>query len=162
MGGRERYRDDVDDAGVRRSSDTRIPEDGRITIAYRHGEHGGERRFDPSGEVLDALSAVYYLRAARLEPGDRFCFDAVAIRLLWHLEGSVAAEPESVSTPAGRFQTLRLDAIARRADRPDARARPVRLWFSQDSRRLLVAAESEIELGRVRAELAEVRGARQQ
>ncbi|WP_242346890.1 DUF3108 domain-containing protein [Anaeromyxobacter terrae] len=157
----ERYRDDTDENGVRRSSDARIPADGRVTIAYRHGDRASEASFDPEGEVLDALSALYYLRAARLAPGDRFCFDAIASRRLWHLEGSVAAEREPVETPAGRFQTFRVDALARRADRPDARPRPVHLWFTRDSRRLLVAAVSEIELGPVRAQLVSVRGARE-
>jgi len=158
----ERYRDDLDDNGVRRTSDARIPEDAeRVTIAFRHGDRESQATFEAAGEVLDALSAVYYLRAARLAPGDRFCFDVIASRRYWRFEGTVAAEREPVETPAGRFQTLRVDAIARRADRPDARARPVHLWLSQDSRRLPVAAVSEIELGPVRAELSSVRGARQ-
>jgi hypothetical protein len=158
----ERYRDDFDDNGVRKTSDTRIPEDAeRITIAFRHGDRESEATFEAAGEVLDALSAVYYLRAARLAPGDRLCFDVIASRRYWRFEGTVAAEPEPVETPAGRFQTIRVDAVARRADRPDARARPVHVWFSLDSRRLPVAAVSEIELGPVRAELSSVRGARQ-
>ncbi|WP_242340831.1 MULTISPECIES: DUF3108 domain-containing protein [Anaeromyxobacter] len=156
----ERYRDDMDENGVRKSSDARMPGDGRVTIAYRQGDRESEARFDAAGEVLDALSALYYLRAARLAPGDRFCFDAVASRRLWHLEGTVAAEREAVETPAGRFETFRVDALARRADRPEARPRPVHLWFTRDSRRLLVAAVSEIELGPVRAQLAAVRGTR--
>jgi hypothetical protein len=42
-----------------------------------------------------------------------------------------------------------------RADQPAAR-RPIHLWLSTDSRRLLVAAVGEIELGPVRAMLARV------
>ena len=99
------------------------------------------------------------LRASQLEPGDRFCFDVIASRRFWRLEGSVAAEPELVETQAGKFQTFRVDALARNAG-PDARERRVRLWFTLDTRRLLVAAESETDLGPVRAELSAVRGAR--
>jgi uncharacterized protein DUF3108 len=158
----ERYRDDVEDNGVRKTSDARIPEDAeRITIAFRHGDRESEATFEAAGEVLDALSALYYLRAARLAPGDRLCFDVIASRRYWRFEGTVAAEPEPVETPAGRFQTFRVDAVARRADRPDARATPVHVWFSLDSRRPPVAAVSEIELGPVRAELSSVHGARQ-
>jgi hypothetical protein len=64
-----------------------------------------------------------------------------------------------VDAPAGKFETLRLDAVARRADRPDAPARPVHLWLSSDARRLLVAAVSEVDIGPVRAMLASTRGA---
>jgi hypothetical protein len=157
----ERYRDDVEDAGIRKTSDARIPEDAeRITIAFRRGDREGEATYDAAGEVLDALSAVYYLRAARLAPGDRLCFDVIASRRFWRFEGTVAEAMEEVETPAGRFETLRVDAVARRADRPD-RTRPVHLWFTRDARRLLVAAVSETELGSVRAELSSVRGARQ-
>jgi hypothetical protein len=157
----ERYRDDLDDAGVRKTSDTRIPEDAeRITISYRRGDRRGEATYAATGEVLDALSAVYYLRAARLVPGERFCFDMIAVRRFWHVEGSVAADPERVETPAGDFDTLRLDAVARLAERPNARPRPITIWITRDARRLLVAATSEIDLGSVRAELASVRGAR--
>lgn len=158
----ERYRDDLDDDGVRKTSDARIPAGAeRITIHVRRGDQESEATFEIDGEVLDALSAVYFLRAARLLPGDRFCFDVIASRRFWRLEGSVAPEPELVETRAGKFRSFRLEALARRADKPNARPRPVRLWFTLDARRLLVAAESEIDIGPVRAELSSVRGARQ-
>jgi hypothetical protein len=110
--------------------------------------------------VLDALSAVYYLRAARLAPGDAFCFEAVGNRRFWRVEAKVAARIERVSTPTGRIEAFRIDAVARRVDRPEAPPRPVHLWFSNDARRLLVAAVSEVDVGPVRALLSSVRGAR--
>jgi len=157
----ERYRDEADEDGVRKLSDTRIPEESpEITIEYQYGERTGRTAYPRARTVLDALSTVYYLRAARLEPGERFCFDLVANRRFWRLEGSVAAGPEKVQTPAGRFETIRVDAFARRADRPEDRPRPIHLWFTDDSRRLLVAAVSEVDVGPVRAMLTSIRGAR--
>jgi hypothetical protein len=157
----ERYRDEADENGVHKVSDTRIPRDGgEVHIAYQYGEKKGEIAFQRQGEVLDALSAVYYLRAAQLAPGARFCFDLVGNRRFWRLEGTVADKPERVDTKAGRFETLRVDAVARRADEPTAPGRPVHLWLSTDARRLLVAAVSEIDVGPVRAMLASIRGAR--
>jgi hypothetical protein len=155
----ERYRDEAEENGVRKVSDTRIPEEGeRISIEYQFGERKGTNTFTRTGEVLDALSALYYLRAARLSPGDRFCFDLVGNRRFWRLEGKVAEKTETVDAPAGKFETLRLDAVARRADLPDAPARPVHLWLSSDARRILVAAVSEVDIGPVRAMLASARG----
>ena len=126
----ERYRDDVEDAGIRKTSDARIPEDAeRITIAFRRGDREGEATYEAAGEVLDALSAVYYLRAASARARRPARFDVIASRRFWRFEGTVAEAMEEV-TPAGRFETLRVDAVARRADRPD-RTRPVHLWFTR-------------------------------
>jgi hypothetical protein len=157
----ERYRDEADEGGVRKVSDARIlPARPQITIEYRYGETAGKTSYPRERDVLDALSTLYYLRAAQLAPGDRFCFDLVANRRFWRLEGTVAARTERVDTPAGRFDTLRVDATTRRADRPEDRPRPIHLWFGTDPRRLPVAIVSEVDLGPVRATLSSVRGAR--
>jgi hypothetical protein len=157
----ERYRDEADEGGVRKSSDARItPAAPELTIEYRYGDQRGKTSYPRAGEVLDALSTLYYLRAARLAPGERFCFDLVANRRFWRLEGTVAAKQERVETPAGRFDTLRVDATSRRADRPEDRPRPIHLWFGTDARRLPVAIVSEVDLGPVRATLSSIRGAR--
>jgi hypothetical protein len=157
----ERYRDEADEGGVRKTSDARIlPAGPELTIEYRYGERSGKSSYPRERDVLDALSTIYYLRAARLAPGDRFCFDLVANRRFWRLEGTVAAKRERVDTPAGRFETFRVDATTRRADRPGDRPRPVHLWFGTDARRLPVAFVSEVDVGPVRATLSSIRGAR--
>lgn len=157
----ERYRDEAVEDGVRKTSDTRLaPPAPEVTISYRLGDRDGRAVHPRHGEVLDPLSALYLLRASRLAPGDTFCFDLVANRRLWRLEGSVARRIEAVETPVGRLETLRVDALARRADAPAAKPRPLHLWLSSDARRLLVAAVTELDVGPVRATLSAVRGAR--
>ncbi len=157
----ERYRDEAEEDGVHKMSDTRIvPGKPQLAIEYRYGDTKGVTTYPRKGDVLDALSTMTYLRAARLAPGDRVCFDVVANRRFWRLEGTVADKAEKVDTPAGRFDTLRVDATTRRIDRPTDRPRPVHLWFSRDARRLLVAIVSEVDIGPVSAMLSGVRGAR--
>lgn len=157
----ERYRDETEEDGQRKVSDARIqPAGPELVIEYRYGERAGKTSYPRRRDVLDALSTITYLRAARLEPGDRFCLDLVANRRFWRMEGRVAAKAEKVDTPAGRFDTFRVDASTRRVDRPGDRARPVHLWFTRDARRLLVAVVSEVDVGPVRAMLSGVRGAR--
>jgi hypothetical protein len=157
----ERYRDEADEGGVRKMSDARLmPAGPELVIEYRYGSTAGKAAYPRDRDVLDALSTIYYLRAARLAPGDRFCFDLVANRRFWRLEGSVAAKTEKVDTPAGRFDTLRIDATTRRADRPEERPRPLHLWFGTDARRLPVAMVSEVDVGPVRVSLAAIRGGR--
>ncbi len=157
----ERYRDDADEGGVRKTSDARIAADAReLVIEYRYGGTAGKTSYPRGRDVLDALSTIYYLRSARLSPGDRFCFELVANRRFWRLEGTVAARRERVETPAGRFETVRVDATTRRVDRPEDPPRPIHLWFGTDARRLPVAIVSEIDIGPVSATLSAVRGAR--
>jgi hypothetical protein len=151
----ERYRDEVLEDEVRKISDARIPKSGDVTIENQYGNEKKATSHARGGPVLDLLSAAYYLRAAALRPGQEFCFDLVGNRRYWRLRGKVAAGSERVESAAGIFDTLRLDGTVTRADQPAAR-RPLHLWVSTDSRRLLVAVVSEVDLGPVRAMLARV------
>ena len=157
----ERYRDEADEGGVHKVSDARIkPARPELVIEYRYGDSAGKAAYAREGDVLDALSTLFYLRAARLAAGERLCWDLVANRRFWRLEGTVAAKREKVETPAGRFETLRVDATTRRADRPEEKPRPIHLWFSTDPRHLPVAIVSEIDVGPVSATLSSTRGTR--
>jgi hypothetical protein len=152
----QRFRDDVDQDGVRRITDTRLDRPGpTVKMAWTSGPDRGTTEFERRQEVLDALSAVYLLRAADLRPGTAVCFDLVANRRYWRLSGTVADKVERVRSGAGEYPTVRLDARLVRADDP-TQGRPLHLWFSTDSRRLLVAVVSEVDLGPVRAMLARV------
>jgi hypothetical protein len=151
----ERARDDVLEDGVRKVSDARMRADpAAVTIETEYGGEKGSTRYTrQGGDVLDALSAAYYLRAADLKPGQELCFDVVGLRRLWRFQGKVAAKPESVDTAGGNFDTLRIDGTIERADKPGAK-RPLHVWISTDPRRVLVGAVSEIDLGPVSALLA--------
>lgn len=146
----ERYRDEVVENGVRKISDTHLgSRSEEVTVENQFGERKEVAVYRRERQVLDALSALYYLRAARLEAGQEICFDLVATRRYWRVRGRVAQRPERVESAAGLFDTLRIDLTVTRADRPEVR-RPLHLWFSTDPRRLFVAAVSEIDLGPVR------------
>jgi len=153
----QRYRDDSEEDGVRKSTDTRLDHPGPIAMTWALGDKRGTSTMARERDVLDLLSAVYYLRGARLEPGAPVCFDLVANRRFWRFRGEVHGEPERVESAAGTFDTLRIDATASRAD-GSGPARPVHMWFSRDARKLPVAAVSEIDLGPVRVMLASAGG----
>jgi hypothetical protein len=150
----QRYRDDLEQDGLKRTSDTRFDRPGpTVKMAWTSGAEKGVVEFSRQQEALDALAAIYLLRAAELRPGMELCFDLLANRRYWRFRGTVAREVERVETDAGAFSTLRLDARVVRAD--DAtQSRPLHLWFSTDRRRLLVAVVSEVDLGPVQAMLA--------
>ncbi len=143
----ERARDDVLEDGVKKVSDARIRGDAAaVTIETQYGDQKETTRYDRKGEVLDALSAAYYLRAADLRAGQEICFDVVGLRRFWHFRGKVAPKPERVECAGGIFDTLRVEGTIERADKPGAK-RPLYVWISTDPRRVLVGAVSEIDLG---------------
>jgi hypothetical protein len=157
----ERYRDESEEDGVRKSSDaTMTPPAPELVVETRYGDKTSRTAYPRQGPALDGISALAYLRAAKLAPGDRFCFELVANRRFWRLEGAIAPKAEKVDTGAGRFDTFRVDATLRRVDRPADKPRPLHLWFTRDARHLPVAIVSEVDVGPVRAMLSSVHGAR--
>jgi hypothetical protein len=157
----ERYREEADENGVHKVGDAKLsPVADGVTITYEVAGKRSASTHAREGEVLDALSAVYRLRASRLAPGDAFCFDLVARGRYWRVSGTVAPRTEKVPTPLGRVETLRVDVTARRASAPDARPAELHLWIGTDPARLLVAVVGEIDAGPVRAMLKAARGTR--
>jgi hypothetical protein len=154
----QRYSDETNEDGLRRTTEVRFDQGGpHLRLAWTFGERRGIREVDRTGEAMDLISLVYYLRAAELKPGQPFCVDLVANRRYWRLEGKLVDGREEVNTPAGTFQALRVDAMLTRqptAEDPKVRSRPLHMWFSDDSRRVPVAAVTEVDLGPVRALLA--------
>ncbi len=143
----ERALDDVMEDGVKKTSDARLKGDApTVTIATDFGGQKAETTYDRKGQLLDALSAAYYLRAADLKPGQEICFDVVGLRRFWRFRGKVAPKPERVESPGGIFDTVRVEGTIERADKPEVR-RPLYVWISTDARRVLVGAVSEIDLG---------------
>jgi hypothetical protein len=148
-----RYRELAVIDGVRKITDARFPAPPQeLTLEIQSGGEKRQERRVPQGRALDLLAAIYYLRAAELRPGQELCFDLVANWRYWRLEGKVAVKPERVECAAGIYDTIRIDATVTRSD-PGAPSRPLHLWISTDSRHLLVAAVSEVDLGPVRAML---------
>jgi hypothetical protein len=159
----QRYREDGDENGLRRSTDVRFPRPGEpVRLEQRWKEQSGAESYATEGDALDALSGLYFLRAARLQAGDQFCVDVVGGGRYWRVRVEVAPGRERVDTPAGRFDTFRLDLTAVRADtvgslRP--KTRKMHLWLSADARRLPVSIVSEIDAGPVSATLTSYRAA---
>jgi hypothetical protein len=157
----ERYREEAVEDGIHKVSDIRLsPNSPTIEMAFDVGGRTGTRQFPRQGTVLDAISAVYALRAAKLSPGERLCFDLLARGRVWRVTGTVASRLERLDTVAGKLETLRIDARASLADRPQDPVREMHVWFSTDARHLFVAAVGDIDLGPVRVTLTELRGGR--
>ncbi|OFX21467.1 MAG: hypothetical protein A2V77_04905 [Anaeromyxobacter sp. RBG_16_69_14] len=148
-----RFHDESSD-GKSRSTDSQLDRPGPVVrVNWVNGGKRGMNGFLRGPAVLDLLSALYYLRAARLVAGTAFCFDVVGGRTYWRLSGHVQPGTEETKAPAGRADAIRLDGVAVQSDDPSRRYQ-LHLWLSADARRLPVAMTIETRLGRVRAALA--------
>jgi hypothetical protein len=149
-----RYDDQTRFGSDRATSATELGRGAAVRIRWTSGGRHGVNAFVRQPDVLDALSAIYRLRATRVAAGDRLCFDLVGGRFAWRVSATVHGA-ERVATPAGAFTAHRIDGRAVRTDRPDVTAR-LQLWLSDDLRRLPVQAAIETRDGSLRARLASV------
>lgn len=149
-----RFHDEQEGAGGRRSTDADLARSAlAVRLDWRADGRSGSSAHRRAPGLLDFASALPYLRAAVLRPGAAFCFDAVGATSAWRVSGRVGAGTEQVTTPAGRFEALRLDGELRRAGAHPLRV-PISLWIATGAGRLPVAAEFGSPLGKVRARLA--------
>lgn len=157
----ERYREEADEDGVRKTSDTRLAPPGpTLDLAFAIGDQKSGARYPREGTALDAVSAVAYLGVAKLSTGDRLCFDLVARGRIWRVQAAVAPKSERIDSALGKVDTLRLDARATLADRPADPPRQMHLWFTREAPRRFLVAVGEVDLGPVKVTLTGVRGGR--
>ncbi|MGC3997248.1 MAG: DUF3108 domain-containing protein [Anaeromyxobacter sp.] len=153
----ERFREEASEDGTHKLSDARMARgEPELVLQHESGRQRSTRRVARQGAALDAVSGLFLLRAAKLTPGERYCFDLVARGRVWRIQGGVAARTEKVDTPVGRLETVRVDGTAVAADGPDEKPAEIHLWISTDPRRLLVAVVAVIDAGPVRAMLTGV------
>lgn len=155
----ERYREEAEENGVRKVSDTRLAPPGpTLDLSFEIGGTKGAARYPREGTALDAVSAVTYLSAARLAAGERLCFDLVARGRVWRVQGVVAPRNERIDTVLGKVETVRIDARATLADHPEDPPRQMHAWFTTEVPRRFLVAVGEIDLGPVKVTLTGVRG----
>ena len=117
-------------------------------------KHGERHVFDVPPAVQDSLSALYYFRSLPpIRVGQTVTIDVHESSKNWRL-AIVGLSHETVTTPAGTFQTVRTRAQVEFEgvflDRGE-----VFIWFSDDARRFPVQMRSKIKVGKITARLAE-------
>jgi hypothetical protein len=105
--------------------------------------------------VQDALSAVYVLRAIRLQEGDRFampvCDGGSNFRVMFQV-----GKREPVKTGAGTIPAFRVTASFSDAKRKPV-GRPLTVWISEDARKLPLRLETSLAVGSVNLTLRDAR-----
>ena len=105
----------------------------------------------PAAAAPDLLAALFRLRTLPLAPGARFEFAAEHAGVRYDAELRVEGR-ETVNTPAGSFNTLAARVRFRKNDWADDRR--VRVYFSDDERRVPVLLTARVRSGDLRVELA--------
>ena len=132
------------------------PKSGQLDVrASRNGEPA-PLALAATPSAHDLLSAFLLLRAMPLTTGTPFCTELFAGRRMWKMTGAVGPR-ETLETPLGRFNTVRIDLLSVRID--DAKTtRTAHLWITDDERRLPIAALAVVKGKTLRAQLESASG----
>jgi uncharacterized protein DUF3108 len=110
---------------------------------YEKGVAQNDGETVPLGEAtLDTLSSVYYLRTLKLD-GDK----PIALQVFSSQPRTLQVEiqgRESLSVPAGRFQTIRIEP---KSSGTALMGRNLVIWLTDDARRIPVQLRSKLKVG---------------
>jgi hypothetical protein len=152
-----RYREEVDEGGTHRSQEVALPAaDGVLDVRATKDGEPEKLSLPATPAARDLLSGLFVLRQQPLTPGQQLCAEIYAARRMWRVEGTVAAKPESIDTPLGKLDTLRIDAVATRLDDPKV-VRKAHVWITRDDRRLPAVILGEIRGRYIRATLLDAK-----
>ena len=146
------WQEEIEDGPTRWTSETAFPPEGGVLAAKttRNGE-AEALRLPATASARDMISAFLMLRAAPLVEGTVLCAEIFAARRMWKMSGTVGAR-ETIDSPLGRQETVRLDLVSARLDDPSV-VRMSKFWITDDARRLPIIAISEVRGKIFRAQL---------
>ncbi|MFZ9885904.1 MAG: DUF3108 domain-containing protein [Myxococcota bacterium] len=128
-------------------------------LAYQEADRPEKVRrtkLKSSSDLVDVLSAVYYMRTRKLTEGAPFCFEIYHRRRLWRVVGEVGGV-ERVSAPFGTRLARRIEGRLHLIG-DKAPPREVRAFVSDDRERLPLLVETPDKLGALRVQLKTYRG----
>lgn len=104
--------------------------------------------------VLDMLTALYFVRAQKLEVGKNIVFDIINREEQYPLVVKVLKK-ETVKTAAGKFQCVVVEPQFRGEGIFVAKGKSLKVWLTDDAYKMPVRMETEVFIGSVSAELLE-------
>lgn len=129
-------------------NDTVIIYDHKNRVAYEN-----EYKFKITEGVQDVLSALYYLRTKDLKVGARYEFDVGTDKKTWPLVVNVIKK-EEITTPLGKFKTILVIPKLREEGIFKAKG-DLKVWLTDDERKIPVKMRSKIDIGSITAILIE-------
>lgn len=116
----------------------------------------GKRSFSGTltTRVLDMLTSLYFVRGQNLENGKDVVFDILNREEQYPLIVKVIGR-ETVKTPAGKFKCVIVEPQFRGEGIFVSKGKSLKVWLTDDERKLPVKMETEVFIGSVSAELLE-------
>ena len=130
----------------KRVDDERIDFDLEEKVATRENRR---IRFEPP--VFDSLSAVYYLRTRKFQPGEPVELEVVSGKHAYRLQVDVLGS-ETVRTPAGTFVAQKVHPKMKEEGLLK-KGGDLWIWFADDARRTPVVIRSKLNFGTLTARL---------
>ena len=154
------YHEDVDEGPLHKAADAEFPPGptGALTLQFSTNGNPEPAALNADADVRDVISTFYVLRAQPMKAGSPVCLEVFAGRKIWKVTGAVGPR-ETITTPIGRFATVRIDTDSVRTDDPRVR-RSAHVWVTDDERRLPLVAVGEVKGKVLRAQLTQVSGSR--
>ncbi len=141
------------EVGDRHTERARFDRDsGKATVQVIRKGKVRESTHDVPRDVHDLASALLYLRIQPLAPGARFEYPVFYNTDIFTLRAEVEGT-ETVDSPAGRFDTLRVKVQLGFKDKFKT-TRDSYVWFSNDVRHIPVRMSAEFAIGSVVATLS--------
>jgi hypothetical protein len=150
------WREELEDGPVHWETEITFPaRDGKLP--FKSTRNGDPAPYDlfAGPAARDLLSGFLVLRASKLVQGTPLCIDVYAGRRVWRMAGAVGPR-EVVEGPMGKRDAVRFDLISTRLDEPTI-TRAVKLWVSDDAKRLPLAAIGEMRGKMIRMQLSSVK-----
>lgn len=107
-----------------------------------------------SQQVLDILSALYYVRIHPLEPGKDIVFDIINREEQYPLVVKVLGK-ETVKTAAGKFKCIVVEPQFRGEGIFVSKGKSLKVWLTDDKYKMPIKMKTEVFIGSVSAELLE-------
>ncbi|NLB34698.1 MAG: DUF3108 domain-containing protein [Elusimicrobia bacterium] len=143
-----RYEQDINEGSYSKNS----------VIIYDHDKgyaYENDYRFEVPRHVQDVLSSLYYLRTKELEPGKTYEFDVGTGKENWPLVVKIKGR-ERIKVSAGKFDTILVEPEIREEEGIFKQAKgTLRIWLTDDERKMPVLMKSKIPIGHISAVLQE-------
>ena len=120
---------------------------------FARNDDGTMKYGDTVRWVQDVISSFYYIRTMDLKVGDEYVFDAHSGDDTWPLKTKVIGK-ETVKVKAGTFDCLILEPSLREDAGLFKANGKLKVWVTNDDRKMPVKMKSKIPVGSISAELA--------
>ncbi|MCX7957751.1 MAG: DUF3108 domain-containing protein [Deltaproteobacteria bacterium] len=153
------FYEDVTEKEIRRKTTYNFSKDGSVTTDTEKDGNKESKKYTGGDHTMDFLTLMYMIRGLPLEKGKSYCFEVFYHKYFWEVSGAVKGK-ERIQTPAGFYNSIYIEGIAQRKDKPSV-IKKLRIWISDDDKRVVLKGETMMNMGEVTGYLAYIKSGKQ-